>query len=177
MQLWSNWEAVFSTRSLRQLRDATIEELLERYFLCGPCRDVINRQSVELVQLSWVKWEDCCGSVLVSCCCKKLVAEAGDSSVAQRKGNVRRWKPQVSQIHCYHSDFLSLTALIYIVVSWILKPWRLAGGNQLCRITFCPALEGRRNNVSDYTALQHRRLQSKRSPPWILQASHYSAMS
>jgi hypothetical protein len=32
-----------------------------------------------------------CGSV-VSCCCKKQVAEAGDNSVTQRKGNVRRWK-------------------------------------------------------------------------------------
>jgi hypothetical protein len=26
-------------------------------------------------------------------CCEKLVVEAGDSSEAQRKGNVRRWKP------------------------------------------------------------------------------------
>jgi hypothetical protein len=29
----------------------------------------------------------------VSRCCEKLVAEAGDSSGTQRKGNVRRWKP------------------------------------------------------------------------------------
>jgi hypothetical protein len=29
----------------------------------------------------------------VSCCCEKLVAEAGDSSGTHRKGNVRSWKP------------------------------------------------------------------------------------
>jgi hypothetical protein len=29
----------------------------------------------------------------VSCCCEKLVVEAGDSSRIRRKGNVRRWKP------------------------------------------------------------------------------------
>jgi hypothetical protein len=33
------------------------------------------------------------GSAVVSCCCAKLVAEAGDSSGPQRKGNVRRGKP------------------------------------------------------------------------------------
>jgi hypothetical protein len=31
----------------------------------------------------------------VSCCCEKLVAEAGDNSVTQ-KGNFRRWKPLTS---------------------------------------------------------------------------------
>jgi hypothetical protein len=29
----------------------------------------------------------------VSCCCENLVAEAGDSSRTQRKGNIRYWKP------------------------------------------------------------------------------------
>jgi hypothetical protein len=29
--------------------------------------------------------EDCCGSVLASCCCYKLVAETGDSLGTQRK--------------------------------------------------------------------------------------------
>jgi hypothetical protein len=29
----------------------------------------------------------------VSRCCEKLVAEAGDSSGTQRKGNVPSWKP------------------------------------------------------------------------------------
>jgi hypothetical protein len=37
--------------------------------------------------------EDCCGSVVVSCCSEKLAAEAGYNSGTQRKGNVRRWKP------------------------------------------------------------------------------------
>jgi hypothetical protein len=44
--------------------------------------------------VSGVNWlvselENCCGSVLVNCCCKKLVAEAGESSGTQRKGNIR----------------------------------------------------------------------------------------
>jgi hypothetical protein len=36
--------------------------------------------------------DNCCGSVVVSCCCEKLVAEAEDSSGTQRTGDVRRWK-------------------------------------------------------------------------------------
>jgi hypothetical protein len=36
--------------------------------------------------------EDCWGTVVVNCCCYKLVAEAGDSSGTQSKGNVRCWK-------------------------------------------------------------------------------------
>jgi hypothetical protein len=36
--------------------------------------------------------EDCCGSLVVICCCEKLVAEARDRSGTQSKGNVRRWK-------------------------------------------------------------------------------------
>jgi hypothetical protein len=36
---------------------------------------------------------ECLGSVVMSCCCEKLVAEDGDSSETQRKGNVRHWKP------------------------------------------------------------------------------------
>jgi hypothetical protein len=32
-------------------------------------------------------------SIVVSCCCEKVVTEVGDSSGTQRKGNVRRWKP------------------------------------------------------------------------------------
>jgi hypothetical protein len=30
--------------------------------------------------------EGCCGSVVVSCCCEKLVTETGDSSGTRRKG-------------------------------------------------------------------------------------------
>jgi hypothetical protein len=32
----------------------------------------------------------------VSCCCEKLVAEAGNSSGIRRKGNVHHWKPPPS---------------------------------------------------------------------------------
>jgi hypothetical protein len=32
MHQWTNWEAVFSTWSVQQLRDATIEELLKKLF-------------------------------------------------------------------------------------------------------------------------------------------------
>jgi hypothetical protein len=33
------------------------------------------------------------GSVVMNRCCEKLVAEVGNSSGTQRKGNVCRWKP------------------------------------------------------------------------------------
>jgi hypothetical protein len=36
---------------------------------------------------------DFCGSVIVSCCCEKLIAEAGDRSGTQKKGYFRGWKP------------------------------------------------------------------------------------
>jgi hypothetical protein len=35
MHEWSKWEAVFSTKSVRQLCDATIEELLGEVFTVG----------------------------------------------------------------------------------------------------------------------------------------------
>jgi hypothetical protein len=34
-----------------------------------------------------------CGSAIVSFCSEELVAETGDSSGTQSKGNVRCWKP------------------------------------------------------------------------------------
>jgi hypothetical protein len=34
--------------------------------------------------------EDCWSTVVVNCCCEKLVAEAMDISGTQRKGNVLR---------------------------------------------------------------------------------------
>jgi hypothetical protein len=40
--------------------------------------------------------EDYRGSVVVSCCCYKLVAKAGNNSGTQRKENVRRWKALTS---------------------------------------------------------------------------------
>jgi hypothetical protein len=49
---------MFSTRPVRQLRDATIEAQLEQCYLCGPCRDVTSGQfsSVELMQRSKVSY-------------------------------------------------------------------------------------------------------------------------
>jgi hypothetical protein len=41
--------------------------------------------------VSYIK--DCCSSVVVSCCCEKLLSETRDSSGTQRKGNVQLWKP------------------------------------------------------------------------------------
>jgi hypothetical protein len=37
--------------------------------------------------------EEIGGELVVICCCKKLIAEARDSSGTQRKGNVICWKP------------------------------------------------------------------------------------
>jgi hypothetical protein len=37
--------------------------------------------------------DDRWGSVVVSCCCEKVVAEAGDNPGTQRQGNVHQWKP------------------------------------------------------------------------------------
>jgi hypothetical protein len=48
---------------------------------------------VECVVWRISELERCCGSVVVSCCCEKLISEVGDHSRTQRKGNVRRWKP------------------------------------------------------------------------------------
>jgi hypothetical protein len=42
---WTNWEVVFSMRSVRQLRDATTGELLEACSLCGPLRGYITRRT------------------------------------------------------------------------------------------------------------------------------------
>jgi hypothetical protein len=48
---------------------------------------------IELVSefVSWLNNRWC--SVVVSCCCEKLVIEVRNSSRIQSKGNVRRWKP------------------------------------------------------------------------------------
>jgi hypothetical protein len=37
--------------------------------------------------------EDCCGTVIVSSCCEKLIAEARNNSGTQTKANVCCWKP------------------------------------------------------------------------------------
>jgi hypothetical protein len=52
----------------------------ERCFLRCPCRDVYKKDKSRLQSVSGVEWselDDCCVSVLVSCCCEKekLVAE------------------------------------------------------------------------------------------------------
>jgi hypothetical protein len=54
----------------------------EQCFLFGLCRDVISRTD----NLGG-------GSIVMSCCCEKLVAEARESLGTQRKGNIRHWKP------------------------------------------------------------------------------------
>jgi hypothetical protein len=50
----------------------------------------VSEVSEELVGELASYREDYYGSVVVSCCCEQLVAEPGDSSGIQRKGNVRR---------------------------------------------------------------------------------------
>jgi hypothetical protein len=45
---WTTWEEVFSKWSVPQLRDTTIEELLEAVFSCGPQRGVISRTSLRV---------------------------------------------------------------------------------------------------------------------------------
>jgi hypothetical protein len=80
----------------------------EPRFLCSPCQDIISRavsrpvntclgenknlghESQREWSQEWLCWrwylEDCCGTVIVSCCCSKLVAEAGDSSGNPEEG-------------------------------------------------------------------------------------------
>lgn len=69
----TNCEPVFSMQSVQQLHNATTKELLGACFLCGPCRGVISRTSLEFSQLSLnqseeqevdERWPPACG---VSC--------------------------------------------------------------------------------------------------------------
>jgi hypothetical protein len=48
------------------------------------------KQGQFAVGVGWCELDNLWVSAVVSCCCEKLVAEAGDSSGTQRKGNVRR---------------------------------------------------------------------------------------
>jgi hypothetical protein len=106
---------VFYARPVPMAAHATVEYVMpplnnirttteERCFISGPCRDVISRTVNEELVSQWSgvsrfvsdqvsELEDCWGSVVVSCCCEKLVDEAGDSSGTQRKRTIRRWKP------------------------------------------------------------------------------------
>jgi hypothetical protein len=47
-QQWSNWEAVFSTRSMRLLRDATIETLLGEVFSVRSVPRLYNEEQLRL---------------------------------------------------------------------------------------------------------------------------------
>jgi hypothetical protein len=47
-----------------------------------------------------------------SCSCENLVAEAGDSSGKQTKGNVRRWKPLPSKVMKIVTDNTSLCVTV-----------------------------------------------------------------
>jgi hypothetical protein len=55
--------------------------------------------------------EDCWGSVIVSCCCEKLVGEAGESSGTQRKGNFLLWKPLSSN----DSEDVAMDTNVFVV--------------------------------------------------------------
>jgi hypothetical protein len=60
----------------------------------------------------WVsKLEDCCGSFVASCCCEKLVAEAGDSSGTQRKGNVHHWSRYQAMVSGYSNRLRTLVCV------------------------------------------------------------------
>jgi hypothetical protein len=74
-----NRRTVFSTRSV------PICYKEDKWWVSEWVRESVGWRVSEL--------EYCWCSVFVSCCCKKLVAEAGDSSGTQRMGNIRRWKP------------------------------------------------------------------------------------
>jgi hypothetical protein len=69
------------------------------------------------LRLSCSQFENCWGSVVVSCCCDKLVAEAGDCSGTQRKENVRRWKPILSN---GNEDVTAYTN-VYVIVNCIVQ--------------------------------------------------------
>jgi hypothetical protein len=54
----------------------------------------------------------------MSCCCEKLVAEAGDRSGTQRKANVRRWKLLPSN----GSEDMSTDTSVCVTVNYKLLP-------------------------------------------------------
>jgi hypothetical protein len=54
---------------------------------CGVLAEMLQAGQVR----SCSELDNCWGSVIVSFCCEKLVAEAGDRSGTQRKGNVLHW--------------------------------------------------------------------------------------
>jgi hypothetical protein len=48
--------------------------------------------ALSLFQVAGSEWGVSRSSVVVSCCCQKLVAEAGDTSATRRKRNVLKWR-------------------------------------------------------------------------------------
>jgi hypothetical protein len=70
---------VFSARSAVMAAHARMDRATEeRCFLCGPCLDIISRtiNVYSGVELVGEQSADCRSSVLGSCCCEKLGAEA-----------------------------------------------------------------------------------------------------
>jgi hypothetical protein len=57
--------------------------------------------------------EDCWGSVVVSCCCEKLLSEVWDSLGTQRKGNVRHSKPLPSN----GSEYMTVDTSVVVIVN------------------------------------------------------------
>jgi hypothetical protein len=49
----------------------------------------------------------------VSCCCYKLVDDAGDSSGTQRKGNIRHWK----QLPSNGSEDMTVDTSVSVIVN------------------------------------------------------------
>jgi hypothetical protein len=52
---------------------------------------VVNYVTVTLTLT--LQLENCCGAVVMSCCCENLVAEAENRSGTQSKRKVNLWKP------------------------------------------------------------------------------------
>jgi hypothetical protein len=68
MHQWTNWEQVFSTWSVRAAWRNS-RKMLERCFLCGPCRDVLSRQAeLSEVNSSWWVSEWVTGLLRLSSC-------------------------------------------------------------------------------------------------------------
>jgi hypothetical protein len=91
----------------------------KRCFLCSPCRGhmtktaVISSQSVSResrvqVEGQWLERERESAGIQLSV----AVAEAGDSSGTQRKGNTRRWKPLPSRAVKTMTENTSLCVIV-----------------------------------------------------------------
>jgi hypothetical protein len=147
-QLHCNRGAVFSARSvLRCYKQDKLEncdgERVSRERVCRQSVKSVKSvsqsvsQSVGELVSEWVsgldnRW----GSVVVSCFCKKLVAEAGDSSGTQRKVIIRHWK-------------LTTSVYIYILTTNLQDNWeatfgalKMAVSSRLLRLRLLSRSEG-----------------------------------